>query len=210
MSISAIYSESRLCESVLLASQQPMEGHMSPENLSRRAIVAGAASVPALALPAVAVDVIGNPDAELVSLSEDLARLWPAFAAARDEANTKNEATTKLLRQRFGGAFDSFPEETYLAEAEKADAETGADIANEKYEPLQARIFDIKERLARLLARPLVGLRAKAVLAINEHDDLWKEPAEDLDWDKQVTRALIEAVCAVTGVGVPAESLVQS
>ena len=57
---------------------------MTPENLSRRAIVAGAASVPALALP-LAANAVGNPDAELVELSQELTRLWPAFAAARDE-----------------------------------------------------------------------------------------------------------------------------
>jgi hypothetical protein len=35
---------------------------MSPENLSRRAILAGAASVPALALPAVAKSALADPD----------------------------------------------------------------------------------------------------------------------------------------------------
>lgn len=55
---------------------------MSPTNLSRRAILAGAASVPALALPAVAATVSASnaigpsagPDAELFKLIEQIRR----------------------------------------------------------------------------------------------------------------------------------------
>jgi hypothetical protein len=177
------------------------EKEMSHANLSRRAIVAGAASMPALALP-FAANAVGNPDAELVELSQELTRLWPAFAAARDESSAMNMATYDLLRQRFG-SLDSLPKETFHAEALKVEAETGADIVNEKYEPLQAQIFDIREKIALLPARSLAGLRAKAVLAINVHYHLWESPAGDLDWDEGITRALIEAVCTVTDLDVP-------
>lgn len=44
---------------------------MSSANLSRRALVAGAASVPALAVPALTANV-DNPDAELIKLGECL------------------------------------------------------------------------------------------------------------------------------------------
>ena len=118
------------------------------------------------------------------------------------KSSAMNMATYDLLRRRFG-SLDSLSKETFHAEALKAEAETGADIVNEKYEPLQAQIFDIREKIARLPARTLAGLRAKAVLAINVHYDLWESPAEDLDWDKKVTRALIEAVCTVTDLDVP-------
>jgi len=51
----------------------------------------------------------------------------------------------------------------------------------------------------------LVGLRVKAMVAIHAPGDCWDEPFDDLDWDKKGIRALVEAVCSVTGLEPPKE-----
>jgi hypothetical protein len=48
-----------------------------------------------------------------------------------------------------------------------------------------------------------VALRCRLVRS----PGLAPRPVADLDWDEEGTRALIEAVCAITGVEVPAEQI---
>jgi hypothetical protein len=38
------------------------------------------------------------------------------------------------------------------------------------------------------------------IVAIHSSQDYWNEPFDDLDWDRQGIRSLIEAVCSVTGL----------
>ena len=52
----------------------------------------------------------------------------------------------------------------------------------------------------------LDGLRAKAVAAIHMAGPrLWDGSVDDADWDKKGVRALIEAVCTLTGLDIPVE-----
>ena len=67
---------------------------MSPENLSRRALVASAAALPAIAvMPAIAA-AAANPDGELIALGEELKALQPAYQASIIESCERCAART--------------------------------------------------------------------------------------------------------------------
>jgi len=65
----------------------------------------------------------------------------------------------------------------------------------------------IARKMMRIPARTAAGLRAKTILAMHTCRYLWSEPQDDLDWDQKGMRSLIEAVCTVMGLEVPAEKL---
>jgi hypothetical protein len=56
---------------------------MSHENLSRRALVRGAAAIPAIAVLPAAAPAAGNPDAELIALGAELDAIIPQWHAQR-------------------------------------------------------------------------------------------------------------------------------
>jgi hypothetical protein len=149
---------------------------MSHANLSRRAIVAGAASVPALALPAVAANAIGNPDAELLELGiqlEAAIQEWATQCAIDRRRRDEHEAACEragfpridiknVPREEMGG---------WRAYQEKRDAfwpidETGVDGVdvwdeiNDRQNPI---VDDILSRKPRTIAG--LAVQAKAMVA---------------------------------------------
>jgi hypothetical protein len=76
---------------------------MSPENFSRRAILAGAASVPALALPAVALPVAAVPIAvepPVAASPTEIERLWEKRAALIRQYEERTKTRKALARER--------------------------------------------------------------------------------------------------------------
>ncbi len=64
----------------------------------------------------------------------------------------------------------------------RAWTETGADKVHEALGPLDEEISQLAMAAP---AHTVAGLRAKLALAIETNSQLWCEPFEDLDWDKQ-------------------------
>jgi hypothetical protein len=185
---------------------------MSHENqtLSRRAILAGAASVPAFAVPALAAN--DNPDAELIAQGEAYARLLPVFEALQDDHSKKTRLAQNLAWERVG--YETTPrhptkEQCYLFmnEWKKTDVETGNDVAGQKVETVSREIYPIEDQIMETPARTVAGLRVKAMLTVSVATRLWEKPFRDLDYDQQAMRSLIEAVCAVAGLDLPPENL---
>ena len=83
MSNQHISRESLHCESALQAFQQPLEGFMPHANLSRRAILAGAAAGSALAFPAGVIP--PEPDPILAAIEEHR-RVWSMASEDNEEA----------------------------------------------------------------------------------------------------------------------------
>ena len=181
-------------------------------NLSRRRLVTSAAALPALTVPALA-NVIDHPDAELIRLGKEYTRLMPEFEAAAAEYNS-------LVGRAYGVAFDRFDalvpdglgdrqkRNAILAECMRtAEKENGADLAIDKYGPLEKRFCGIETKIGGMPASTMEGLRVKLIVAISTNGELWDVPSRDLDWNKLTIRSLLESLCVVTGVEVPSENL---
>lgn len=177
--------------------------------LSRRTLVTSAAALPALSVPALA----DNPDAELVRLAEQFEDYQSSHNALLADYNEKAEAANKLAFDRMEAINATNPPLTererdrqFWTEMNRAWAETGADEADRKL----ATVTNIDAIMRKIVDTPchtVAGLRAKALVALDISDKLWRETKRDLDWDKEVIRALIESVCVVTGLEIPAERL---
>jgi len=140
-------------------------------NLSRRHLVTTAAALPALAVPALASDVIGpnHPEAELIALGDELLSLWPEFVAARDAFNES-------------GGPDGRPEEI-------------------RYCAVDDELSEIADEIMEIPSHTLAGLRVKVLASIHATDSYnWDRPFDELDGNEQAARSLIEAVCAVVGI----------
>jgi hypothetical protein len=76
---------------------------MTSTNLSRRAIVAGAASVPALAVPAVAAAIDPDPIFAAIEAHRHWAKrlddLWPEWGEVSPEAESAREAAMEATRR---------------------------------------------------------------------------------------------------------------
>ena len=81
---------------------------MSPENLSRRAILAGAASVPALALPAVVASASAGPDPIFVAI-EAHRRAWVDLdpCSELDQLATQGNKEAAQELERLGEGLDT-------------------------------------------------------------------------------------------------------
>jgi hypothetical protein len=148
-------------------------------NLSRRHLVTSAAALPALALPAFASEAIGPNHPDA------------ELIALGDE-----------LRR-------VWPE--YLAVLSTLN-EYGFDPPDEisaRYYALDWQTGELAEKIMAAPARTLAGLGVKAIVAIHASPHFWDEPFQDTDWDQKGPRALIEAVCSLTGLDV-AEHAVRS
>lgn len=77
----------------------------------------------------------------------------------------------------------------------------------EKLEALHRRIEPLAIEIRE--TQTLAGLRTKAIDAVQGTQQLWKSPHDDLDWDEQALRSLIEAVCVLSRLDVPKENLAQ-
>jgi hypothetical protein len=164
--------------------------------LSRRSLVASAAALPALAVPAVAVAAEldrHHPDAELIKLAEAYERLVRVRAPLLADYNERWLAAINSLK----GRDLTGPE--YEAEMSRLWVESGSEKAHEKVEPLDDQLYDLALKIIDAPVHTVAGLRAKVVLVLDTEAPLWDGPPEDLDWDKRALRNLIEAVCSVGG-----------
>jgi hypothetical protein len=67
----------------------------------------------------------------------------------------------------------------------------------------------LARKIMAIPAHTVAGLRAKAMVAIHGASHFWHESYSDADWDHLTVRALIEAVCKLTGLDA-AELVAQS
>jgi hypothetical protein len=182
---------------------------MSPENLSRRALVRGAAAVPAVAglsaaIPALA-SAADNSDAELLALSAQLDRIceqWLAERALDDEHNAIFEAR---VFAETGIAFRDAPAITdenrntgYWAVRDKVINETPHhDPDLTEWGRIHGRMYPLVDKILTYKAHTVAGLAVQAQAMALGHTELWDEHEEE---EGGCHRLFIEAVCAFVGV----------
>jgi hypothetical protein len=178
-------------------------------NLSRRSLVASAAALPALALPAVATAQCYpvEPDAELIKLAETYERIFRIRAPLAADYNERWGNAIDEARERVANL--SGPERSKMYDVEMARlwVESGSEKANEKVEPLNDQLYDLALKIMDAPVQTAAGLRARVALVANAYPDLWDAPPKDLDWDRRVVRSLIEAICSLGGFALPTETM---
>ncbi|HTE78527.1 MAG TPA: hypothetical protein VK653_17570 [Xanthobacteraceae bacterium] len=97
-----------------------------------------------------------------------------------------------------------WPEYQAALEGRQKPGESAA-TARDRYYALDRQTAELAKKIMASPVHTLVGLRVKAMVAIHAPGDCWDEPFDDLDWDKKGIRALVEAVCSVTGLEPPKE-----
>jgi hypothetical protein len=142
----------------------PAEGHKT-----RRALLTALASVPALAIPAVAIAATASDgSAEIIALSAEISRRVALGAPER--------VRIQLLLEQFDGPDNESPHWDAFVESEDFEEETEL-------------LFE------RLMAIPATtqASRAAKVRAFLVHCGCrnWRGPADPLDWEPQQARALL-------------------
>ena len=72
-----------------------------------------------------------------------------------------------------------------------------------RIEPVLARLYPIERAIMETQARTIAGLGLKARHAAHVMSQYWEDPLDQIDWDAQAVRLLIEAVCDVGGTPLP-------
>ena len=84
------------------------------------------------------------------------------------------------------------------------DDEIGFGDLNAKMEALWERLDPVVRTITRAPARDITGLALKANATATAWASLWERTPEELDYEHELLRDLIESVCAVAGVNLAA------
>jgi predicted DNA-binding protein (MmcQ/YjbR family) len=147
----------------------------------------------AFALPGAALAVCGAPGVDELGLIE-AARLYaeilPIERAQSEKTNACSSEALAMCRPFVGSDYD--------AAMDRAQHITGWKVEDDKLMAIWKRMETIE--LMALASQPqtFAGLRLYALMAAHYGRRLWDEPLDDLDYDKQIVRRLIEVVMVLT------------
>jgi hypothetical protein len=156
--------------------------------MTRRAVFARIAGAAALTLPAAALSASpADPNAEIVALSAEI-------VSRAEQADRFRETRIDPFQQRFFAIFDDLSKPR--AEAWEAacaySREVGREAAIDAHGDFEQATDGLFKRMMALTATTQAG-RAAKVRALFAHvmRGGWRGPAADLDWDKEMARALL-------------------
>jgi hypothetical protein len=78
------------------------------------------------------------------------------------------------------------------------------EAATQRIEAVLSRLERIERGIMQTPANTIVGLGVKARHAAHVTSEFWNTPVDRLDWDAQAARLLIEAVCKMAQMPLPA------
>jgi hypothetical protein len=73
-------------------------------------------------------------------------------------------------------------------------------------EAILARLYPIEQAIMQTRARTIAGLGVKARHTAYVMSHYWEEPIDQIDWERQAIRQLIEAVCEFARTPLPFRS----
>ena len=172
--------------------------------LSRRALVTSAATLPALAVPAFAADVIGpnHPDAELLRLGAELDHIIAEWHAQRaiDKANCDLRDAACETAGLSDIEFGTMPDDEWLAYKEKrlavrrACVNSGDDV--NVWDDIHGRMWPMIDAIIERKAQTLAGFAVQARAISLSYSELW----DGGEGEGNHYRPFIEAACAFAGV----------
>jgi hypothetical protein len=189
------------------------EGNVNKEHAtmtsktSRRAVLAGAAALPALAvIPATTFSTSADQDAELWHHADAIIRLWPEHERLRAIENEAGDRLYKVINERAGITPEMSGEESetrFSAALKSLDRETGHSEKGRAFEAVADRVNDHVQAIEKISTRSISGLAAKAIAAGVAIMGTWDKPIADLDWPDHQARLLIEATLIAAGAPNP-------
>ena len=104
-------------------------------------------------------------------------------------------------QRRRQGAAAQRPE--HSAEETSFEERTCDEAVTRRVEPILARLYPIERAIMWTQAHTIAGLGVKARHAAHVMSQYWEDPVDQIDWDAQAVRLLIEAVCDVARTPLP-------
>jgi hypothetical protein len=118
--------------------------------------------------------------------------------AAQFETLAAELAAAERLRGEFTTCQD---QQRSIHDGEPAGPDAAA--WTKQVETILARLYPIEQAIMQTPACTVVGLGVKARHAAYVLSQYWEEPVDQIDWEAQAIRLLIEAVCDVTRTPLP-------
>jgi hypothetical protein len=173
---------------------------------SRRAILAGIAVSPALAVSTLTLAGatlarhkanLAAADAELLELGRQHDALRSKYEIALELSGPRNAAWSAAL-EGLSKRFEDRPEYNagFEEELKKAGEQLDRDFPapTPSWEDVMDLMCPIERKIMALPASTFAGLAVKARVAKSACDNYWDEPDGNCDWDQLMARKLIEAV----------------
>jgi hypothetical protein len=146
---------------------------------------------------------VGSPRSEVTG---------PAAPSQDDDAGllTLEEQFDELVRELLATQPTSIELATCLHQQSlRHDVELAgidADARTKQAEAILARLYPIEQAIIQTRARTIAGLGVKARHAAYVMSHYWEEPINQIDWEAQAIRQLIEAVCDFARTPLPFQS----
>jgi hypothetical protein len=180
---------------------------MSANAQSRRSFVLAGLSAPVTAAIPAAVAAPADPDADLLALGRE----HDALTLERNRLKLSFEKVDDACEAEIEAWRNAHPEPWREAERKAWSKELwkvtkavwlAADRDQHPFWAVDARQSAVSDKISKLAAHTLAGFAVKARVlgefTLKEED--WNTPLSDLDFDKHLTRDLIENLCALVGV----------
>jgi hypothetical protein len=177
---------------------------------SRRAILAGAAILPALAVPSAfalpAIAQNADADGKLIALGERFEKLLLEYTDATFQWAPLLRAAHAEIREKFNFVnFSELSEKQYLAARRLLNRITkhnGCNAASNRASAIFAEMKPIAEKIVEAPASSLGGLRAKALVVLWESRPIHASHEGNFNFPKDggASRSLFYAVAALTGL----------
>ena len=166
---------------------------------TRRAALTALASAPALALTAGAIAAVAPPDAdaEILALAAEIERLNALGKAIYAERVDPFEEKFNAL---LDDALDAVKHDrTKWNEAFAYSHEVGREAALQERQEVDTQACRLWARMLAIPAATQAGKIAKVrTLLTFVHDDEWRGPTDDIDWEKAQTRSLLGTFAGMT------------
>jgi hypothetical protein len=159
---------------------------------TRRAALGALAGVPAPALPAVAIAAAAPPDAdadaELIALAAEIDQLCGLGEEIYAKRVDPFDETFNSLMDEAIAARDLDP----MAKAFSFSRRVGREAAIKERAEVDEQAGRLFERMVALSAKTQAGRAAQVrTLLTFVHNEEWRGPSRDMDWEKERTRALL-------------------
>jgi hypothetical protein len=113
-----------------------------------------------------------------------------------------DDVRLKALETQFNGLIKELMG-TQKANDEPAIYDSDPEARTKQIEAILARLHPIERAIMQAPACTIAGLGVKARHAAYVMSQYWEARADRIDWDEQVVRLLIEAVCGLANVPLP-------
>jgi hypothetical protein len=165
---------------------------------SRRAILAAAAALPALATmssirSAHAAALDPSPDAELIELGRQFLPAFTRWLPKYQESGRTGEICAELYGDLEGNPH-SWSEERLMQEVDAAERVSGYAEAHDRWAEAHDEVGLIVDEIIARKATTLAGLEVQAFAVLFTCSHFWTKPHEEVECDEQVVRALVESV----------------